>query len=116
MVYGDSGYLGLQKRPEIRDNKNKVKIDFRINRRPSQVKTSDTYAGINWEKKIEHDKSSVRCKVEHPFLTVKRTFGYRKVSYKGLEKNRNRLLFMFSCSNILMYLRGTRRVPMPLVG
>ncbi|MCD8100229.1 MAG: IS5 family transposase [Oscillospiraceae bacterium] len=116
VVYGDSGYLGLQKRPEIRDNKNKAMIDFRINRRPSQVKTSDTYAGINWEKKIEHDKSSVRCKVEHPFLAVKRTFGYRKVAYKGLEKNRNRLLFLFSCSNILMYLRGTRRVPMPLVG
>ena len=31
VVYGDSGYLGLQKRPEIRDNKNKAKIDFRIN-------------------------------------------------------------------------------------
>lgn len=116
VVYGDSGYLGLQKRPEIRGKENKAKIDFRINRRPSQRKTPDTYAGINWEKKIEHDKSSVRCKVEHPFLTVKRTFGYRKVAYKGLEKNRNRLLLLFSCSNILMYLRRSRRVPMPLVG
>ncbi len=32
VVYGDSGYLGLQKHPEICDNKNKAKIDFHINR------------------------------------------------------------------------------------
>ena len=28
--------------------------------------------GINWDKKMEHEKSAVRCKVEHPFLVVKK--------------------------------------------
>ena len=28
-VYGDAGYLGIQKRPEIEDDELKSKIDFR---------------------------------------------------------------------------------------
>lgn len=116
VVYGDSGYLGLQKKPVIQGNEHKSKIDFRINRRPSQIKTSPSYPGINWERKTEHDKSSVRCKVEHPFLIVKRDFGYRKVVYRGLKKNLNRLYFLFASANILLYLRGSRRMQMTFVG
>lgn len=42
VVYGDSGYLGVQKRPEIANNENFSKIDFRINRRPRSLpKVSD---------------------------------------------------------------------------
>lgn len=93
VVYGDSGYLGLQKKPAIQENEHKSKIDFRINRRPSQIKTSPSYPGINWERKIEHDKSSVCCKVEHPFLIVKRDFGYRKVVYRGAEEKPESSLF-----------------------
>ena len=32
----------------------------------------------------ERNKASVRAKVEHPFLKVKRVFGYAKVRYRGL--------------------------------
>ena len=32
------------------------------------------YKGTNWERQIEHAKASVRSKVEHPFLIVKRMF------------------------------------------
>ena len=35
----------------------------------------------------ERNKASVRAKVEHPFLKVKRVFGYAKVRYRGLAKN-----------------------------
>ena len=42
VVYGDSGYLGIQKRPEIRQNEHFSNIDFRINRRPRSLpKVSD---------------------------------------------------------------------------
>lgn len=71
VVYGDSGYLGLSRRPEIQQDKHKSTIDYRINRRPSQLKMADSYAGINWDKGIEHQKFSVRSKVEHAFLIVK---------------------------------------------
>jgi IS5 family transposase len=33
----------------------------------------------------------VRAKVEHPFLILKRVFGFTKVRYRGLEKNATRL-------------------------
>lgn len=33
---------------------------------------ADDFKGMNWDKKIEHEKSAVRCKVEHLFLIVKR--------------------------------------------
>ena len=116
VVYGDSGYLGLPKRPEIQQDNKKSNIDYRINRRPSQIKTTDNYVGINWDKEIEHQKSSVRSKVEHPFLIVKRDFGYKKAAYRGLAKNLNRFYFLFASANILMYLRGGHKEPIPLMG
>ena len=35
--YGDSGYIGVQKCPEIANNEQFSKIDFRINRRPGKL-------------------------------------------------------------------------------
>lgn len=116
VVYGDSGYLGLSRRPEIQQDKHKSTMDYRINRRPSQLKMADSYTGINWDKEIEHQKSSVRSKVEHAFLIVKRDFGYRKVAYRGLAKNLNRFYILFASANILMYMRGGYKEPLSLKG
>ncbi len=99
VVYGDSGYLGVQKRPEITSNEHFSKIDFRIDRRPSSLpQVSDNT--IDWERYIKKRKSSVRCKVEHAFRIIKCQFGFRKVVYKGLRKNENRLYAMFACANL----------------
>ena len=103
-------------RPAIRQDNKKSNIDYRINRRPTQIKTTDNYVGINWEKESEHQKSSVRSKVEHSSLIVKRDFGYKKVAYRGQAKNLNRFSFLFVSTNILMYLRGGHKEPIPLMG
>ena len=116
VVHGDSGDLRLPKKPASRQDNKKSNIDYRINRRPTQVKTTDNYVGINWEKEIEHQKSSARSKVEPSFLIVKRDFGYQKVAYRGLAKNLNRFYFLFASANILMYLRGGHKEPIPLMG
>jgi len=108
VVYGDSGYRGIEKRPDIQEDEHMANIDYRIALRPSQLKTSPTYTGINWDRKIEHSKSSVRCKVEHPFLIVKKFFGYSKVSYRGIEKNMNRFHMLFGSANLLMCSRAGR--------
>lgn len=108
VAYGDSGYLGLPTRPEVLADENLSKIEFRINRRPSSLNVKTDYDGINWEKVIEHQKSSVRCKVEHPFLIVKRQFGYCKTAYRGIAKNMNRFHMLFGCANLLMCIRGGR--------
>ena len=53
VVYGDSGYLGLLNKEEVLNSSHLSSIDYRINKRPSQLKTPDNYFGINWDKEIE---------------------------------------------------------------
>ncbi len=108
VAYGDSGYLGAQERPEIKDDAVLSKVEFRINKRPSSLKMADDFKGINWDKKMEHDKSAIRCKAEHPFLIVKRQMGYAKVAYRGIEKNMNRFHVLFASANLLMCSRAGR--------
>ena len=48
----------------------------------------------------EKVKASIRAKVEHPFLDVKQLFGYAKVRYRGLAKNRERLALLLGLSNL----------------
>ena len=108
VVYGDSGYLGLEKRKEVRENERLSRVTGRICRRPPQSRITLEYEGENWDKIIEHQKSSIRCKVEHPFLIVKRQFGYCKTVYKGLKKNLTRFFTLFASANLWMCLRSER--------
>ncbi|MDE7299265.1 MAG: IS5 family transposase [Lachnospiraceae bacterium] len=108
VVYGDSGYSGADRREEIRNDGYLSKIEFRTNRRPSSIKVPDSYKGINWDKQIENRKSSTRCKVEHPFLIVKKQFGYAKVVYRGIAKNMNRFHILFASANLAMCARAGR--------
>ena len=108
VVYGDSGYLGIGKRDEIKGDEHLSSIDYRINRRPGSIKCPKHYEGINWEKSIENRKSSTRCKAEHPFLIVKGFFGYRKTAYKGIAKNFNRFNMLFASANLVMASRAGR--------
>ena len=102
VVYGDSGYTGLEKRTEVVSDPHKSQINYIINRRPCDMKTEKLYSGINWDKEIEHRKSATRCKVEHPFLIVKRYFGCAKVVYRGIAKNFNRFNMLFVIRSLLM--------------
>ena len=99
---GDSGYIGADKRPEaIRKNKQGKKIKYIINRKKSSINKlskSGQYAA----KKREHEKSSVRCKVEHVFAVVKRLFGYRKTRYRGLRKQMLKSYIMFALANLYL--------------
>ena len=104
VVYGDSGYTGIEKREEIKNNEHLANIEYRINRRPKSLpKVSDN--AIDWERYIDYRKSAVRCKVEHAFKIIKDTFGFRKVRYRGKAKNLNKLNVLFACANLLMVKR-----------
>lgn len=105
VAYGDSGYIGIEKRDEIKNNAHFNKIDFRINRRPKSLPQVSDHT-IDWERYIENRKSAVRCKVEHAFKIIKDTFGFRKVRYRGLAKNLNKLNVLFACANLLMVKSG----------
>jgi IS5 family transposase len=55
-------------------------------------------------------KARVRAKVEHPFLIVKRIFGFEKTRYRGLSKNHQRLCVNFALVNL--YLHRRRLAPL----
>lgn len=50
-------------------------------------------------------KSKVRAKGEHPFLVIKRIFGFVKTRYRGLLKNANRLFVTCALANLFMVRR-----------
>ena len=54
----------------------------------------------------ERCKASVRAKVEHPFLYVKRRFDYAKVQHRGLAKNTQRLALLLGLANLLLVDRS----------
>ena len=54
-------------------------------------------------------KSKVRAKGEHPFLILKRIFGFNKVRYRGLDKNANRLFVACGLVNLYMARRQLLR-------
>jgi transposase, IS5 family len=56
-------------------------------------------------------KSSVRAKIEHAFLIIKRLFGFAKVSYRGMVKNGNRLFVVAALANLFMARHHLLRLP-----
>ena len=93
-VWGDAGYQGAEKRPEHARSGVSWQVAMRPGLRRQLVPGGD-------EAQAERRKASVRAKAEHPFLYVKRHFGYAKVRYRGLEKNRQRLALLLGFTNLL---------------
>ena len=94
-AWGDAGYQGVEKRPEHRDGG----VEWRVAMKPGRRRLLGE--GVA-EEAAEKRKASVRAKVEHPFLYVKRHFGYAKVRYRGVAKNRQRIALLLGFSNLLI--------------
>lgn len=45
VMYGDSGYLGVPEREEVKNDEHLSRIDYRINKRPSSNNCPDGYRG-----------------------------------------------------------------------
>lgn len=101
-VYGDSGYLGAEKRPEaLKKNKAGKSVHYKINRRPSQSKNKSARSQAQI-KRHEHEKSSVRAKIEHVFAVVKLQLRFRKTRYRGLQKQIAKMNIMFALANLIL--------------
>lgn len=101
VVYADAGYQGAHKRPEIAGDEHLSKVEWRVAARKGVLKTMTEH-----DRDVESRKASVRAKVEHPFLVVKRDFGFAKTRYRGIGKNRNHLHVLFASANWLMRARA----------
>ena len=94
MVWCDAGYQGVHKRTENLGRE----VDWQVAMRPGKRRTLGTGSPEYW---AEKEKASVRAKVEHPFLKVKRIFDYGKVRYRGLAKNTQRLALLLGLGNLM---------------
>jgi IS5 family transposase len=105
MVFADSGYRGVTKRDEIKEQEHQP--DWHVAMMPSKRKALDkgTELGALYEK-LEKIKASVRAKVEHPFQIIKCQWHYRKTRYKGLFKNTMQIVTLFALSNLWMVRRA----------
>jgi IS5 family transposase len=97
-IYGDSAYRGKEQRQRLKAIAPKAK-DFTNERAYRNSPLSEA------DKETNRRKSSIRAKVEHPFLTVKRLWGFAKVRYRGLAKNANRAFAMLAMLNVLKWGR-----------
>ena len=101
--YGDAGYQGADKRPDMPEPKPERKFQWHIAMKRSQRKALDHQHPISsMQEQLEQVKSKIRAKVEHPFRVIKRQFGHVKVRYRGLRKNTQQLHTLFALANLWM--------------
>jgi IS5 family transposase len=92
-LYGDCAYRGEKQRKRLKQIAPRAK-DFTNKRAHKHRPLSEQ------DKQTNRRKSTVRSIVEHPFLTLKRLWGFAKVRYRGLAKNANRAYAMLALINL----------------
>lgn len=97
-LYGDSAYRGEKQKKRLKELAPRAK-DFTNKRAYKNRPLTDA------DKNTNRRKSAVRSKVEHPFLTLKRIWGFAKVRYRGLAKNANRAFAMLAMINLVKWGR-----------
>jgi transposase, IS5 family len=95
-LYGDKGYWKEADRQDAEAHG----VKYRVNRRGTE---QHPVTG-RW-KAINKARSRIRAHVEHPFLVVKRRWGFEKVRYRGLAKNLARAFAAFALANLYLVRR-----------
>ena len=90
-LYGDRAYWSESDRQDAETNG----VQYRVNRRGTRSHpVSERWRTIN------RARSRIRAYCEHPFLVVKRQWGFEKVRYRGLAKNTVRVFAAFALANL----------------
>ena len=90
-LYGDRAYWSESDRQDAEASG----VKYRVNRRG----TAHHPVTERW-RTINRARSRVRAYCEHPFLVVKRQWGFEKVRYRGLAKNTVRVFAAFALANL----------------
>jgi len=99
-IYGDRAYWSEGLRQAFR----RRGVRFRVQRRASWTAP----LSLRWQA-INRTRARIRARGEHPFLVVKRLWGFAKVRYRGLAKNTARAFALFALANL--YLVRYRLLP-----
>ena len=92
-VYGDRAYHDTVKAAKFRN----AGIRWRVNIKGVRGKPLTLHQEL-----LNKKRSSVRSKVERPFLVIKHLWGYTKTRYRGLYKNGMRLFASFMLANLYL--------------
>jgi IS5 family transposase len=101
VVYTDAGYQGVDRRGDVVADEHLSSVRWRVAPRKGTLKAMPAHDRVE-----ACQQASVRAKVEHPFLIVKRDFGFTKTRYRGIAKNLNHLHMLFASANWLMRARA----------
>ncbi len=93
-LHGDAGYIGAEKRLDAH------RPETHIARKRGTVRAMPEGPARERVRAAERQKAQLRSIVEHPFHVVKNLFGYRKVRYRGLNKNTAQLHSLFALANL----------------
>ena len=97
-VFLDAGYVGAEKRDELKDKDVTWNIAMKRGKLKAMPEASERRKLFE---KLEKMKASIRARVEHAFHVLKNLFHFRKVRYKGLEKNTAQLHTLFGLVNLV---------------
>ena len=113
---GDSGYVGLENREDMMHDPFLSQVRCEIVERPSSWKKKGlSKLAEEFDRSGERRLISKRQKVEYVFHVLKNIFRFRKLQYKGLAKNMERLMAAFANVNLYMLAIAGRRF-CPLLG
>ena len=75
-------------------------VDWRVNRKARRGKRLNCA-----DRSFNRKSNRTRSRVEHAFGVVKHLWGYRKVRYRGLEKNGAQVFTLFALANFYLARR-----------
>jgi IS5 family transposase len=101
VVYGDAGYQGIAKRPEMAG----TAAEFRVAMRPGRRRVLPNSPEGRLEDLVETAKAHIRSKVEHPFRVIKQQFGFQKTKLRGMTKNRCKMNVLAALTNLFLARR-----------
>ena len=98
--YGDSAYSSQKQRIHRKASEAK---DF------TQSKSHRNRPLSDQDRERNRTKSRIRSRVEHVFGVIKNIFGFRKVRYRGLSKNKTRFIINVALANIYLHRKRLAR-------
>jgi IS5 family transposase len=93
VIYGDKAYADGSRKAAFEESGG----TWRVNRKAKRGRKLTAA-----DRAFNRKSNRVRALVEHPIGIVKNLWGYRKVRYKGLEKNANQVFSLFTLANFYM--------------
>ena len=98
LAFCDVGYKRFKSRAAVKTDVTR-RVVMHLGKRSALDKYDETHALLKQEEKL---KTSVRAKVEHPFLVIKCQFDFVKVRYRSLKRSTLQRLTLFAQFNLWM--------------